>query len=170
MPAITSIATRTTFANRNFLATSDPTSVSAATRMSKPVPRKASTPAGAARFTLVYISYSLQRVNLGKVLCSAKPRCKKILATRILVRLSHPADYRLHVIQVTLERAPAGSRQTIFSLWSAAFERLRTINVACVLDFARVHAQIAVSCLDCVLQFFEGKRFVDGQRADNSQP
>src|SRR5260370_18154836 len=170
MPVITSIAIRTNFANRNFRATSDPTSVSAATRMSKPVPRKARPPAGAARFTLVYISYCVSSGQFRQSALLSKAALQKILAPRILVRLSHPADYRLHVIQVTLERAPAGGRQTIFSLWGAAFERLRTINVACVLEFARMHAQIAVSCLYCVLQFFEGKRFVDGQRADNSQP
>src|SRR5712691_3748405 len=120
---MTSIAIRTNFANRNFRATSDPTSVRAATRISNPVPRKASTPTGAARFTLVYISYSLQ-LKFRQSALLGKARAQKNFAPRNLVHLSHPADYRLHVIEVTFQRAPAGSRQTIFSLRGAAFERL----------------------------------------------
>src|SRR5262249_47974033 len=49
------------------------------------------------------------------------------------------------------------------------FERFRTIDVTSVFQFARVDAQIPVSCFDSVLEFIECETLVRCQRADNSQ-
>src|ERR1700686_1289583 len=85
-------------------------------------------------------------LDLNKALCVAKQATKKISRWRL--RLSHPTKQRFHVVEITLQRAATGRRQTVFRFGRAARESLCAMNVSGFLEFARVYAQIAVSCLD----------------------
>src|SRR6267142_1011943 len=89
-----SITTSTTFARTGFFTITDWIRTSAAMKKRKPVPRKANTPAGAARFTFVFIS-RLSTPEQSKELCLAKHSRKKILgAGEFLACSAHAADYR----------------------------------------------------------------------------
>ena len=66
--------------------------------------------------------------------------------------VSHLLDQRLHVAQVVFECAAAGGSQLVFGLRQAAFEKFRARDVACLFEFARVDAEIAVRGVHQVLQ------------------
>src|SRR5256885_16809969 len=73
------------------------------------------------------------------------------------------------MIEVARERPAPGGCQSIFSLRGTACERLRAIDIARVLQLARMDAQITVTCFDRMLQFIECQRFFRRQGADDSQ-
>src|SRR5882762_3305178 len=137
-----------------------------ATNKRKPAPNKAMIPIGANRFTLVFIETPPALPSEQSALPNKATR-QKILA--LFLSLSHFAEQRFHVIEILFQRPAPGRRQTVFSFGCAALERLRTADVPGLLEFARVHTQIAVSCLDRVFEFVEGERIIDGQGADDSQ-
>src|SRR5690242_18573957 len=85
------------------------------------------------------------------------------------LRVSHLLDQRLHVVQIVLQGLTAGSGQLVLGLRQAAFEELRAGDVSGVLEFARVHAEVAVCCVHQILQVAERKRLVSSERADDSQ-
>src|SRR5204863_2075615 len=62
-----------------------------------------------------------------------------------------------------------GSRQTVFGPGRASLKRFGAIDIAGVFQLAGVDAEIAVGCLDRMLQLVESERFVCGQGADDSQ-
>src|SRR6266568_3091066 len=71
-----------------------------------------------------------------EVLCFTKLRRKKNPS----LRLPGGADQRLHVIEIALERPPAGRRQLVLGLRHPARERLGALEVLRLLELARVHA------------------------------
>src|SRR5205085_8709224 len=78
---------------------------------------------------------------------------KKIAASR----LTHATNQSLHVIQVTLQGAPARGGKTIFSFGCAPIERFRTTDVARILELPRMDAKIAVSRLHRVFELVKGQ-------------
>src|SRR5204863_5734394 len=98
-------------------------------------------------------------------LCSIKSHLKKILDSP----LTGDANQRFHVVQVLLQGAAPGTRQPVFGLRDPSFERLRAGDVRRVLEFARVHAQVAVRGLEERLELVEAQAVVDGQRAHDAE-
>src|SRR5688500_4689923 len=102
-----------------------------------------------------------------ELLCVIKSVGKKKSA---IARLARRADERLHVREILLEHAAAGGGETKIGVWNAPFERLRARDVPCVFELARVHAEIAVSRPQQLLQVVERQRLVHCQRAHDPEP
>jgi hypothetical protein len=66
-------------------------------------------------------------------------------------------DQRFHVIQIFLERASPGVRQTILRLRHAALKRLGADDVIGILQLARMHTQVSIGGVEKFLQFVEGE-------------
>src|SRR5580658_8588930 len=82
-----------------------------------------------------------------RVLCCIKLECIK---KDLLV--PHGVDERFHVIEIPLKRAPSGGRQLELRLRHAAFERFLAGEVAGFLEFARMHAEVAIGGVEKLLK------------------
>src|SRR4051812_37747648 len=102
----------------------------------KAVPRKASTPTAASKFTFVCIDCSFQC----KALCAAKWESKKICAP-LLVPLAHGTNQGFHMIEILFESIAPRFRQLVFSLRRAPLERFSAQDVASVFQFSCVYRE-----------------------------
>src|SRR5687767_3781335 len=91
-----------------------------------------------------------------------KKKDAPLTATRLM-------NQGLHVAYVIFQRPPPRCRQLVFSLRQPAFKRFLAKNVAGLLQFTCVHAEVSVSRVQQLLQIVECQRRVAGQRADDSQ-
>src|ERR1700722_2624029 len=83
---------------------------------------------------------------------ATQSRCAKKYAFLALARC---ANQGFHVVQVTLQRATARRRQTVFCLGQPSIKRFRANDIVRFLELARVHAQIAIRGLQQGLQLIE---------------
>src|SRR5215472_839721 len=97
------------------------------------------------------------------VLYAVKCEAKKFLP------FAGRANQRLHMIQVTFERSPAGCGQTVFRLRQPSVKRFGAEDIIRLFQFSCMHTQVSVRGLQERLQFVEGEGTVYRQRADNSQ-
>src|SRR6188474_2493660 len=102
----------------------------------------------------------------GEVLCIIKSIGKK--RERCSAFPIHAND-RLHVIEVTLERAAPGRREAEFRPRRAPFESLLADEVLGVLELSRVDAEVAVRCVEETLEIRERQEFVRRERADDAE-
>src|SRR3954462_4431106 len=84
------------------------------------------------------------------------PECRDFCMNRSA--LPGGADERLHVIEIPLERAPAGGGELVLRPGHPALERFRTGDVLRVLELSRVHAQVAVGRVHHALEIVERER------------
>src|SRR5258708_7184615 len=70
------------------------------------------------------------------------------LIDKFFLPLAHGLNQGLHVIQISLQGAPAGRRQPVLGLRQPSFKRLSARNVVRVLQLAGVDAQVAVGGLE----------------------
>src|SRR6202022_1187048 len=143
-----------------------------ASTMSRAVRRPASCPAERERPCAVahrpLPSMMMARCGPAKLACVVGPECRDVGIS--VSTLPSGANERLHVVQVSLERAPSGSGDAVFRPRYTALERLLAGHVAGILQLASVHAEVAVRRLHQTLELVEGKRLIDGERAHNAQP
>src|SRR5438552_744285 len=92
------------------------------------------------------------RSGFREELCSIKHLKKKFW--RGLPFPRHP-DERFHLIQISLERPPAGAREAKFRLGQAPVEIFHASDVLGVLELARVNAQVAIRGAQQVFQLVE---------------
>jgi len=89
---------------------------------------------------------------------------------KLLLRTARVLDQRLHLIQISFQRATSLRRQAVFRLRHPTFERLLAGNVFGLFQLARMDAKIAVSGIQQLLEVIEGERTVHCQSAQDSQP
>ena len=110
----------------------------------------------------------LQKQKQSALSCKAQMQ-KNIAAGRCSACPAHAADYRLHVVEIALQRPAPGGCQTVFGPGRSPLERLRTGDIAGLFKLARMHTQIPVAGLYRMLEFVKGQRIIYRERADNSQ-
>src|SRR5688572_5576597 len=101
-----------------------------------------------------------------EVLCVIKYRPKK----KRLCPFPGGADQGFHVVEVALQRLAARRGDAVLGLGYAALEEFAARHVRCLLELARMHAEIAVRGLQQRLQLVERERLIDGERADHAEP
>src|SRR5258705_9750921 len=104
-----------------------------------------------------------------EVLCFIKPIRKKKTPPSACPAASR-VDQRFHVIEIALERPPAEGGESVFGLGNAPLERFGADDVFGILELARVHAQIAVGCLQERFQLVERETLTHRQRAHDREP
>src|SRR2546422_3202972 len=97
-------------------------------------------------------------------LCGIKSVLKKNASP-----LSGGVNQRFHVVQVALQRAPPGGGEAILGLGNPPLERLGARDVLCLLEPARVHAQVPVRGLEQGLELVEAQQIVHGERAHDAE-
>src|SRR6266705_2334079 len=84
--------------------------------------------------------------------------------------LARSADERFHMVEVAFESAASSRGEAIFRFGHASFEGLEAGDIRRILEPSRVHTDVAVGGLEQFLEVAEGKRFVDGESADDAEP
>src|SRR5580658_9592014 len=79
------------------------------------------------------------------------------------------ADPFFHLIEILGQGAASGGGEAVLGAGAAAFAELDAGNVLRFLEFAGMHAAIAVGSLQDALEIVEGEGFVSGKRADDAQ-
>src|SRR5215469_315125 len=87
----------------------------------------------------------------------------------VRLALASGANQRLHVIEITLQSAPARRGQTIFGFRQTSVEGLGADDVVGFFELTSVHAEVAVGRLEHGLQFVEGQRAVNRESADDAK-
>src|SRR5436190_1753942 len=87
------------------------------------------------------------------------------------VRSAFPrgANERLHVIQITLERATPGGSQGVARPGYPPLEAFVARDVVRFLELARVDAEVAIRGLHQPLEVVEAQRVVHGERAHDAE-
>src|SRR5512146_2349532 len=78
-------------------------------------------------------------------------------------------DDRFHVIEIALQRAPAGRGEPILRMRPARLEALAARDVLGLLELARVHAQIAIGRVQHGLELIERHGLVGRERTHDAQ-
>src|SRR6185437_2301564 len=91
--------------------------------------------------------------------------CRLISPSRSPRRL----DDRLDVLEIAVESLTADGRQAVFRLRASPGERLRALDVAGLLELARMRAQIAIADIEQRLQLIEGELRVHREGAHDAE-
>src|SRR5688500_9465550 len=73
------------------------------------------------------------------------------------------------MIEILLERTLASRGQAVFRLRPAILERLGARDVTCLFELASMHAQVAIRCIEQLLEITELHAIVHSERADDGQ-
>src|SRR2546427_551101 len=79
-------------------------------------------------------------------------------------------DECFHVVEIALKGSTARPSKAVFRLGHAPLEGLVAGDILRVFELARVHADIAVGCVEQLFEIAESERLVDGERADDAEP
>src|SRR6185437_7285675 len=104
--------------------------------------------------------------------CAQRPLPSMMIATCRLIapsRSPRRLDHRLDVLEVPIERLAAHGRQPVFRLRAPPVEGLRALDVARLLEFARMRAEVPIADIEQRLQLIEGELRVHRQRAHDAE-
>src|SRR5450759_3782537 len=103
------------------------------------------------------------------------PTCRVLCIAKFIgikkgsLLFAHGMDQRFHVVQIAIERTPPGGGQPVLGMRNAAREALDAVHIPRFFQLARMDTQVAVGGIQQFLEFAEGQRIVDGERAENTQ-
>src|ERR1035437_9875041 len=103
------------------------------------------------------------------------PTCRVLCNSKLLdikkgsLLLAHGPDQRFHVVQVAIERTPPGGRHPVIGARYAARKALGGGHIPGFFQLPCVDTQVTVGGIQQFLEFVEGQRLVDGERAENAQ-
>src|SRR5438105_2599118 len=78
-------------------------------------------------------------------------------------------DDLLHLVEISFQSFASLRGNSILGTRYAAFETLGAHHVVCILELARMDAQIAISCLEQTLQLRKGQRITHSKSANDPQ-
>src|SRR5437879_3969781 len=84
--------------------------------------------------------------------------------------LPSSANERFHVIEITLEGAPACRRKAVLGFRQATVKHLGAMDISSFFELAGVYGEISIGGPEQSLQFVESEGRIHRQSADNSQP
>src|SRR6185437_5897502 len=105
--------------------------------------------------------------------CAQRPLPSMMIATcRVIARSRSQGrlDDRLDVLEITVERLAAHGRQPVLRLRPPSGEGFGALDVACLLELARMGAQVAVADIEQRLQLVESELRIHGERAHDAEP
>src|SRR5450759_158631 len=103
------------------------------------------------------------------------PTCRVLCISKFIgikkgsLLFAHDLDERFHVVQVAIERTPPGGGQPVLGARNAAREALDAVDIPGFFQLACMDTQVTVGGIQQFLEFAEGQRIVDGERAENPQ-